>query len=150
MTAVLGITISVVVIQWIGVAFSGSLSLAADAGHQLTDAAGITMALIAARIAARPPSPTRTFGYMRAEILSAVMHAALICAMCVILGYEAIRRWNAPPDVSSAGVIVFSLIGLVANVCGVLILRGLSRTNLNVRTAFLDAASDAEIGRAHV
>lgn len=143
MTAVLGITISVVVIQWIGVAFTGSLSLAADAGHQLTDAIGITMALIAARIAARPPSPTRTFGYVRAEVLSAVVHAALICAMCVVLGYEAIRRWNSPPDVSSAGVILFSFIGLVANLGGVLILRGLSRTNLNVRTAFLDVAADA-------
>jgi cobalt-zinc-cadmium efflux system protein len=145
LTVVLIITIGAVIIQWIGVAITGSLALAADAGHQLTDALGITIALIAARIASRPPSPTRTFGYVRAEVLSAVVHAALICAMCVFLGYEAIHRWNSATKVSSTGVMGFALLGLIANFAGVLILRKSSRSNLNVRTAFLDVASDAAV-----
>ena len=145
MAIVLGITICAVVAQGIGVAMTSSLALAADAGHQLTDALGITIALIAARIASRPPSPTRTFGYVRAEVLSAAIHAALICAMCVVLVYKAIHRWNSPTEVSSTGVMGFALLGLMANFAGVLILRKSSRDNLNVRTAFLDVASDAAV-----
>lgn len=142
---VLAITISVVIAQWIGVAITGSLALAADAGHQLTDALGITIALVASRIATRPPSPTRTFGYVRAEVLSAVVHAALICGMCVVLGYEVLHRWNSPIEVSSIGVMSFALLGLIANFAGVLVLKNTSRDNLNVRTAFLDVASDAAV-----
>ena len=82
---VLLITVAVVATQWVGVLLTGSLALAADAGHQLTDAIGITIALIAARIASRSPSSTRTFGYLRAEVLSAVVHASLIVVMCVFL-----------------------------------------------------------------
>ncbi|MFM8644015.1 MAG: cation diffusion facilitator family transporter [Actinomycetota bacterium] len=143
MGLVLVITLVVVGAQWVGVAITGSLSLAADAGHQLTDAVGIAIALLAARIAARPPSPTRTFGYLRAEVLSATIHATLISVMCVLLVWESIRRWNAPAEVSGSGVVLFAFIGLSANLCGVLILKAHSKSNLNIRTAFLDVAADA-------
>lgn len=143
MSLVLLITVAVVVAQWVGVLITASLALAADAGHQLTDAIGITIALVAARIASRSPSPTRTFGYLRAEVLSAVVHATLIAAMCVILIREAWTRWNSPTVVTGPGVMAFAFVGLVANLSGLLILRSVSQTNLNVRTAFLDVASDA-------
>ena len=112
---VLLITVAVVATQWVGVLLTGSLALAADAGHQLTDAIGITIALIAARIASRSPSSTRTFGYLRAEVLSAVVHASLIVVMCVFLIREAWTRWNSPTHVTGPGVIAFALVGLVAN-----------------------------------
>lgn len=143
MTLVLAITVLVVVAQWIGVAVTGSIALAADAGHQLTDALGIALALVAARIAARPASASRTFGYLRAEVLSAVVHAVLIAVMCTLLAVESWKRWNAPVDVAGGGVMAFAFVGLVANLAGVAVLRGSSRTNLNVRTAFLDVAADA-------
>ena len=143
MARVLAITVVVVAAQWIGVAITGSLALAADAGHQLTDALGITLALVAARIAARPASPSRTFGYLRAEVLSAVVHAALIAVMCVVLAAQSWQRWRNPVDVPGGGVMIFAAVGLLANLAGVALLRSSSRTNLNVRTAFLDVAADA-------
>ena len=69
MTA-LGITLLVLATEVVGSALTGSLALLADAGHMATDAAGIAMALLAIRIACRPPSERRTFGYARAEILA--------------------------------------------------------------------------------
>jgi cobalt-zinc-cadmium efflux system protein len=75
---VFAITVAVLLVEVAGAAISGSLALLADAGHMLTDVAGIGLALLAIRFAARPATPQRTFGYYRLEILAAVVNAVLL------------------------------------------------------------------------
>src|SRR5215211_3703759 len=89
---VLAVTASVVVVEAVGAWLSGSLALLADAGHMLTDAAGIVIALSASLIATRPVSPRRTFGYHRAEIFAAVLNAGVLLCVCGYLAYAGTRR----------------------------------------------------------
>src|SRR5699024_6867745 len=70
LAVVLGITVTVMLVEVVGAAVTGSLALLADAGHMLTDVAGLTMALVAAALSRRPPTPSRTWGFLRVEILS--------------------------------------------------------------------------------
>src|SRR5690242_7932722 len=79
---VLALTATVVVVEAVGAWVSGSLALLADAGHMLTDAAGIVIALSASLIATRPASPKQTFGYHRVEILAAILNALVLLGLC--------------------------------------------------------------------
>lgn len=78
---VLGLTVSVLLVQLVGAVLSGSLALLADAAHAATDAAGLVIALIAAALALRPASTRRTWGYRRAEVLGATLQAAVLLAV---------------------------------------------------------------------
>ncbi|MFE2431512.1 cation diffusion facilitator family transporter [Streptomyces sp. NPDC059373] len=139
----LGITLLVLVTEVVGSVVSGSLALLADAGHMATDAAGIAMSLVAIHFANRPPSERRTFGFARAEILSAVLNAVLLFGVGAYIFYEAVRRLIAPAEVQGGLTIVFGLIGLVANgVSLTLLMRG-QKESLNVRGAFLEVMADA-------
>lgn len=140
--AVLAIQVVVLVAEVIGARLSGSLALLADAGHMLTDVAGILLAVLAVTFAARPPTPERTFGYYRLEILAAIVNALLLFAVATFILVEAWQRWNAPPDVRTGLMLLFAVIGLVANVVGLVILRGGSRESLNVRGAYLEVLGD--------
>src|SRR4051794_21966380 len=108
---VLGVTSSVVVVEALGAWWSGSLALLADAGHMLTDAAGILIALSASLIATRPPSPKRTFGYHRVEILAAVLNALVLIGVCGYLAYAGTRRLFDPAEVDAGQLLVFASIG---------------------------------------
>jgi len=130
------------VAEVIGGLLSGSLALLADAGHMLTDAAGITMALLASTLAGRPATLERTFGYQRAEILAAVIHALLLFAVAAFVLVEAARRLSSPPDVSSTLMLTVAAVGLVANAGSLLLLRGAQADSLNVRGAYLEVLGD--------
>ncbi|MET0744986.1 MAG: cation diffusion facilitator family transporter, partial [Microvirga sp.] len=91
-----------------------SLALLSDAGHMLTDAVGILIALSASLIAARPASPKRTFGYHRVEILAAIVNALVLLGLCVYLAYAGIRRLVDPVDVEAGQMLVFAAVGLAA------------------------------------
>jgi cobalt-zinc-cadmium efflux system protein len=93
---VFGVTTAILVIEVIGGLVSGSLALLADAGHMLTDAAGIGLALLAIWFAARPATPDRTFGFYRVEILAAVINAVLLFGVAGFVLVEAWRRLQQP------------------------------------------------------
>jgi cobalt-zinc-cadmium efflux system protein len=139
----LGITLLVLVTEVVGSVFSGSLALLADAGHMATDAAGIAMSLVAIHFANRPPSERRTFGFARAEILSAVLNAVLLFGVGAYIFYESVRRLIAPAEVHSGLTIVFGLIGLAANAVSLSLLMRGQKESLNVRGAFLEVMADA-------
>ncbi|MET3962026.1 cobalt-zinc-cadmium efflux system protein [Marmoricola sp. OAE513] len=140
---VLALTSTVVVVEAIGAWISGSLALLADAGHMLTDAAGIVIALSASLIAARPASPQRTFGYHRVEILAAVLNALVLLGLCGYLAYAGARRLVDPVDVDAGQLLVFAVIGLVANLVSVALLTRRKDSSLNMRGAYLEVLSDA-------
>jgi cobalt-zinc-cadmium efflux system protein len=140
--AVLGITAVVLVAELVGAALTGSLALLADAGHMATDVAGILLAVLAVTFAARPATPARTFGYYRLEILAAVVNAVLLFGVAILILAEAWRRWSAPPQVEGPAMLAFAVVGLVANVAGLLLLRSGARESLNVRGAYLEVLGD--------
>src|SRR3954447_14483606 len=112
---VLAVTGTVVVVEAAGAWLSGSLALLADAGHMLTDAAGIVIALSASLIASRPVSARRTFGYHRAEIFAAVLNALVLFVVCAYLAYAGTRRLFDPTDVDAGQMLVFAVVGLASN-----------------------------------
>ena len=142
LAVVLGITLALLVAEVAGGLLTGSLALLADAGHVLTDAAGITLALLAARLAVRPPTAVRSFGYHRLEILAAVANAVLLLGVAGLVLVEAWRRLQDPPAVAGAGMLGFALLGLAGNGVSLWLLHGGSRRSLNLRGAYLEVLGD--------
>ena len=119
-----------------------SLALLSDAAHMLTDAASIVLALVAMRLAARPPEGGYTYGLKRAEILSAQANGLSLVLLSVWLAYEAVRRLIAPPDVAGGLVLVTALIGVVINIAAAWMISRANRTSLNVEGAFQHILTD--------
>jgi cobalt-zinc-cadmium efflux system protein len=142
LAVVLAITTTVLTVEVVGALVSGSLALLADAGHMLTDAAGLLIALIAATMTSRPASSRRTWGYQRAEVLAATLQAAVLLAVGVLVLVEGIRRFLEPPEVASGAMLVFGGVGLAGNLISMLVLSGGAR-NLNMRAALLEVVNDA-------
>ncbi len=139
---VLAITSTVVIVEALGAWWSGSLALLADAGHMLTDAAGILIALSASLIATRPASPRRTFGYHRVEILAAVLNALVLLGVCGYLAYAGTKRLIDPVGIDAEQMLLFAAIGLVANLVSVAVLTRRKDSSLNMRGAYLEVLSD--------
>jgi cobalt-zinc-cadmium efflux system protein len=139
---VLLVTGSVVVVEALGAWLSGSLALLADAGHMLTDAAGIVIALSASLLASRPVTPRRTFGYHRAEIFAALFNALVLLGVCGYLAYAGTRRLVDPVDVDAPQMLVFAGIGLAANVVSLLALTSRRDSSLNMKGAYLEVLGD--------
>jgi cobalt-zinc-cadmium efflux system protein len=139
---VLLVTGSVVVVEALGAWLSGSLALLADAGHMLTDAAGIVIALSASLLASRPVSPRRTFGYHRAEIFAAVLNALVLIGVCGYLAYAGTRRLVDPVPVDAGQLLVFAGIGLAANLVSLLALTSRRESSLNMKGAYLEVLGD--------
>ena len=121
---------------------AGSLALLADAGHMLTDAAALAVALIALRLAARPPQGPWTFGFRRAEILAAQANGITLLLVATWIAYSAVRRLVDPPDVEGGIVLVVALVGVVVNLAATLVLSRADQTSLNIRGAFLHIVTD--------
>jgi cobalt-zinc-cadmium efflux system protein len=121
---------------------SGSLALLSDAAHMLTDAFSIALALVAMRLATRPPEGGYTFGLKRTEILSAQLNGLTLILLAAYFVYEAIHRLVEPPKV--AGILVFgtALIGIVINVIASRLISRADRTSLNVEGAFQHILND--------
>jgi cobalt-zinc-cadmium efflux system protein len=119
-----------------------SLALLADAGHMLTDAAGLTAALIASRLASRPARGPWTFGFGRAEILAAQANGITLLLLGVWITYSAVRRLIDPPAVHGGIVLVVALVGIVVNLAATFVLARADRSSLNVQGAFLHIATD--------
>ena len=138
-----GITATILVAELIGAWWTNSLALLVDAGHMLTDASGLLMALIAANLALRPPTPERTWGWRRSEVLAAGAQAAVLLGVGVYAFAEGVRRLATPPEVTAGGLLMFGIAGLVGSIVSMLVLSSGRGANLNMRAAFLEVVNDA-------
>jgi cobalt-zinc-cadmium efflux system protein len=121
---------------------ASSLALISDAGHMLTDAVAIGLALAALRLANRPPAGSFTYGMRRAEILSAQINGITLLLLGAIIVYEGIRRLIDPPDVEGGLVVIVALAGIVVNLVAARMLAGAERRSLNIEGAFLHIVTD--------
>ena len=121
---------------------TGSLALLADAAHMLTDVGGLLLSLLAIAFAERDPTPERTYGYYRAEILAAVTNAVVLLGISVIVLVEAYRRFTAPPEVRTGWMLGIAVVGLAVNAISVRVLRGSASESLNLKGAYFEVLSD--------
>jgi cobalt-zinc-cadmium efflux system protein len=142
LTIVFCLTLFYLIVEVIGGFWTGSLALLADAGHMLTDVAGVGLALLAIWFAEKPASPERTYGYYRVEILAALTNAVVLIFISLYILYEAYERFKNPPEVQSGGMLAVAGIGLVINIAGVLIMRSGSKESLNMKGAYFEVLSD--------
>ena len=125
----------------VGIA-AGSLALLSDAAHMLTDAGAIALALLALRLARRPPAGGFTFGLRRAEILSAQLNGVTLAGLGAVIVYEGVRRLIEPPEVDGGAVLAVALAGVVVNLIATWVLSGADRRSLNVEGAFQHILTD--------
>lgn len=142
LVGVFGLTLAVFVIQMVGGLISNSLALLADAGHMFTDVFGIGLALAAIGIAGRPATDSRTFGFLRFEILAAAVNAVLLFGVAAFVLFFAWQRLSDPPEVSSGLMLAVALVGLGANAISLWVLRKAQGHSLNMRGAYLEVLGD--------
>ena len=138
----LGITLSFFIIELVGGLLTNSLVLLTDAWHMLNDVLALGFALVAAWLALRPVSMTRTYGYYRAEILAAFLNGIFLWAVVIFIFYEAFQRILQPAEVESLNMLVIAVFGLLANGLSAVALSRSRDESLNVRGAFLHVIAD--------
>lgn len=143
LTISLALAIFIMVLEVVGGLLSNSLALLGDAGHVFADVLAITLSLAAMRIAARPHTPSLTFGYHRAEILAALINAIALIVITGFIFYEAYLRLSQPPLVKTPILLPIAVIGLVANSGMIVLLRKGSRRSLNLRGVYLHVLGDS-------
>jgi cobalt-zinc-cadmium efflux system protein len=139
---VLAITGVVLVVELVGAWVADSLALLADAGHMATDVSAIVLALGASYVATRPAGPRSTFGWHRAEILAALLNALVLLGVCGYLAYAGIARLADPEPVRATPLVLFALVGLVANGVSLTVLRRSETSSLNLRGAATEVFAD--------
>ena len=138
----LALTAGFMVVEAVGGLLTGSLALVADAAHMMTDAGGLLLALIAIRFAERPATPQKTFGYVRLEILSALLNAVVLLLITIFILYEAVDRLLDPPPVMAGPMLAVALVGLAVNLGSMKLLAAGSSESLNVKGAYFEVMSD--------
>jgi cobalt-zinc-cadmium efflux system protein len=142
LAAALALIAGFMVAEVVAGALSGSLALLSDAAHMLTDAGAIALALVAARLAARPPSGAFTFGLGRAEIMSAQVNGGVLLILAGVIAVEAVQRLISPPEVQGGVVVAVGLLGAVVNVAAAWQLAKAERRSLNVEGARAHVLTD--------
>ena len=142
LAVVFGLTFTYLVVEVVGGLWTGSLALLADAGHMLTDVAGVGLALLAIRFAERPASAEKTYGYYRVEILAAMTNAVVLIGISLYILYEAYQRFRNPPEVESGWMLGVAAVGLAVNLAGMYVLRAGSQESLNMKGAYFEVLSD--------
>ena len=137
----LSLTFAFAVVELFSGWFFGSLALISDSGHMFSDSAALLIAVIASRVALKPPSKKHTYGFARAEVIAALINGLLLLGMVVVIIVEAIQRLQQPQPVSGFGVVVVAFIGLLVNVV-VLRILGHGERNFNTRAATLHVLGD--------
>lgn len=128
--------------QIIGGLISGSLALLSDALHNFSDVISLIVSFVASKLSKQKASINRTFGYKRAEILAAFVNAATLVVVAVLLIIEAVKRFQEPQEIASNLVIWLALIAIFANGFSVLLLKKDSKSNINIRSAYLHLLTD--------
>lgn len=131
------------VAEVVGGLLTNSLALLADAGHMLSDVAALALSVFAIWIAERPPTPHRTYGYYRAEILAALANGSTLIAISIFIFVEAYHRLWQPPEVQGAVMLIVAVGGLAVNLIGLWLLHGGQEESLNMRGAWLHVLTDA-------
>jgi cobalt-zinc-cadmium efflux system protein len=121
---------------------ASSLALISDAGHMLTDAGAIGFALVAMRLAARPPQAEFTFGLKRAEILAAQLNGATLVVLGALIVFAAIGRLVSPPETEGLAVLGIAIAGIVVNLFATVLIAGANRRSLNVEGAYQHILTD--------
>jgi cobalt-zinc-cadmium efflux system protein len=142
LVAVLGLTVAFGIVEALAGWLAGSLALLADAGHMATDASSLGIALGALWLARRPPTPARSFGFGRAEILAALLNGLALVAVGAWIVVEAWRRLDDPPDVHAGWMLAVASVGLAVNVVGATVLHRSAADSLNVRAALRHVVAD--------
>jgi cobalt-zinc-cadmium efflux system protein len=139
----LGLTASFLVVEVVAGLLSGSLALLSDAGHMLTDAGALGLAIWAQALGTRPRSDRKTFGYRRAEILAAAVNGIVLAVAAIAVIVEAARRFEAPPHIRGYPMLVVAVIGLAINLLAAWILSSGSGHDLNLRAVTAHVMADA-------
>ena len=139
-TVLLNFLISFVEIA--GGVFSNSLSLISDALHNFSDGFTMLITYVALKVSKKDPNFRKTFGYQRVQILAALFNSATLIVICIFLLYEAYQRFLSPEEIKSMPMMIVATIGLVANLIGVFLLKGYSKNNLNIKSAYLHLIGD--------
>lgn len=142
LASALVLIVGYMIAEIIGGIISGSLALLADAGHMLTDAASIGLALIALHFSARPASARRTFGYRRLEFLAALVNAVTLWLIAAWVVYEAYHRFTVMPDVRGEIMLSVGSVGLVVNLVAAWILHRPAGHSVNVEGAYQHVVAD--------
>ncbi len=150
LSVALGLIVAFMAVEVVAGVLADSLALLSDAAHMLTDAGSLGLALVAARLAARPPGGRFTFGLGRAEILSAQVNGASLLVLAGVIAWEAVQRLGDPPSVDGAIVLVVGLTGAAVNVAAAWALSRAERRSLNVEGARAHVLADlyASLGAA--
>jgi cobalt-zinc-cadmium efflux system protein len=139
----LALTIIILVAEGIGGWMSNSLALLADAGHVFTDAGALGLSLFVAWLARQQASTHKTYGYLRWEILAALINGATLLGVSAWIVYEAILRFRHPEPVVGGLMLWIAVLGLVLNGVAVWLLHGVRDGSLNIRGAYLHVLGDA-------
>jgi cobalt-zinc-cadmium efflux system protein len=138
----LGLTATVLVAEVLGAWLTNSLALLSDAAHMATDTLALAIALVAVRLARRPPDARRTYGYARFEALGALANGGLLFVLAGYILWEAWQRFSAPLPVASLGTLGVAVVGLVCNLVAMRLLHAGSGQSLNLKGAYLEVWSD--------
>jgi cobalt-zinc-cadmium efflux system protein len=138
----LAITAAYTAAEVIGGLITGSLALLADAGHMLSDNFSLGLALIAFWLSAKPPTPERSFGYKRAEILAALVNGVTLVAISIWIFYEAYHRFQDPPEILGGWMMAVAVIGLFVNVAAAWVLMRSEADSLNLQGALRHILAD--------
>jgi cobalt-zinc-cadmium efflux system protein len=139
---VLALTASFMFVELIGGWLANSLALMADAGHMLSDVAALGLSLFALTIAQRPPTPLKSYGYLRMEILAALANGVALVVISIVILWQAYERVRSPQPVEGALMLSVAAAGLLVNVVAAWLLHRSSAHNLNVRGAYMHVLGD--------
>ena len=138
----LALTSLFLAVEVVGAFVSGSLALLADAAHMLTDVGGLALALFAIWFASKPPSPSKSYGYLRTEVLAALINAVVLLLLAAYILYEAYHRFFEPPEVLSTPMLIVAVVGLVVNLISMRLLAAGAGESLNLKGAYFEVLAD--------
>ncbi len=130
-------------VELVGGILTNSLALLADAGHMLSDVGALGLSLLALFFTLKPPTPQKTYGYHRLEILAALINGLVLWVMAAYIFYEGYQRFFQPPEINSLPLLIIAGLGLLVNLFGVVILYPARSHGLNIRSAFLHLVADS-------
>lgn len=139
---VLGLTAGYALVQAVGGWLSGSLALIADAGHMVSDAAALALALLAYRVARRAADATRTYGFHRVRVLAALANGAALLLLVIWIAFEAVGRLRTPGEVLAGWMLGVAVVGLAVNLVALRLLGGGHQGDANLRGAWLHVMGD--------
>ena len=131
------ITVVVMIVEIVGGILSKSLALISDAGHMFTHSFALLVSFFAILLASRKPTPEKSFGFYRVEILAALFNGIALLVVAGFIVWEAIKRIIDPSEIKVMEMIIISIIGLAANIASAAVLSGASKKSINVRSAFI-------------